>query len=118
MSAALPRLKVEPIPAGPNPPPVEPTAEGASDPVSDLLNRTGENGEGGAVAIPPASDGSAESPAEREDRLEHERFERDRDAAFSGPPRGPYGPPQPRPEGAYSPRDRDALDRLTRGPPN
>ncbi|MBE7218450.1 MAG: PBP1A family penicillin-binding protein [Caulobacteraceae bacterium] len=46
MAAALPRLAVGPIPAGPNPPPATAPVD---DPVADLLNRTGENGEGATL---------------------------------------------------------------------
>ena len=59
MSAALPRLAVGPIPAGPNPPPV---AEPQSDPVGDLLNQTGENGEGDPLvggSVPAEGDDAA-----------------------------------------------------------
>ena len=113
MSAALPRLKVASIPSGPDAPPAAPAEEGTSDPIADLLSKTGENGEGGKVALPQPADPNAETFAERQDRLKRERFERERDAAMGVPPRAPV--PPPRPDGAYSPRDRDALDRLTRG---
>ncbi len=62
MSAALPRLAVGPIPAGPNPPPV---AAPVDDPVADLLNRTGEDGEGDP--IPGADAAPADDPGARRD---------------------------------------------------
>jgi penicillin-binding protein 1A len=118
MSAALPRLKVAPIPAGPDAPPNADGAATTADPIADLLNKTGENGEGGALT-PAGADPGAETPEERQDRLDRERFERERQSAFGLPP-APARPAPPRPasDGVYAPRDRDALDRLTRGPPN
>ena len=59
MAAALPRLKVGPIPGGAAPP----TAAPSDDPVSDLLNRTGENGEGDALT---GGDPSATAPGDTE----------------------------------------------------
>ena len=53
MAAALPRLAVAPIPAGPNPPPATAPVD---DPVADLLNQTGENGEGAPVTGGAARD--------------------------------------------------------------
>ena len=47
MADALPRLAVGPIPAGPNPPAASAPVD---DPVSDLLNRSGEDGEGDPLA--------------------------------------------------------------------
>lgn len=105
MTAALPRLKVASIPDGPNAPPEAPPP-GSDDPIGDLLSRSGQDGEGAAVAVPP--------PTDRSDGVsERERFDRERDAAFGPPMRGP-----PRGDPSYSPRDRDAMDRLTRAPAN
>ncbi|CAN5186390.1 penicillin-binding protein 1A [soil metagenome] len=109
MSAALPRLKVAAIPAGPDAPPQAADAAGSEDPITELLKKSGENGEGGAVAL-PGGEGD-ESPAERQDRLDRERFDRDRDSAFGRPPA-----PARAPDSGYAPRDRDAIDRLMRGP--
>ena len=67
MSAALPRLAVGPIPAGPNPPPA---AEPQSDPVGDLLNQTGENGEGDPLvggSVPADGDGEGAGPDRSDD---------------------------------------------------
>ncbi len=112
MSAALPRLKVAAIPAGPDAPPQAAEAAGSEDPINDLLKKSGENGEGGAVAL-PASSGD-ETPAERQDRLDRERFEKERDAAIGPAPKPPA--PARAPDAGYAPRDRDAIDKLMRGP--
>ena len=47
MAAALPRLAVGPIPAGPGAPSAQAPVD---DPVADLLNRSGEDGEGDPLA--------------------------------------------------------------------
>ena len=106
MGAALPRLKVMAIPSGPNAPPETAAPEGTEDPIADLLNKTGENGEGAQVAVPQPADTGA-------DRAERDRFDRERDAAFGQPARGAAQPRQGD-EPVYTQRDRDALDRLTR----
>ena len=98
MSAALPRLRVAAIPGGPNPPAAAPVSD---DPVADLLNRTGENGEGDEV-VAGAPRPPAPAPIDRSD----DRLPPDPD--YAQPP-GPYGrgarrPPAPSDDDQDAPR--------------
>ncbi len=84
MSAALPRLRVGQIPAGPGA--AAPEAAN-SDPIADLLNTTGQNGEGEELT------GGAPAPADPAPV----------DEEPAAPPRDPYGRPlrRPAPSPAY-----------------
>ena len=97
MSAALPRLRVAGIPSGVDPPAAAPVAD---DPVADLLNRTGENGEGGEV-VGGAPRPPEPAPIDRSD----DRVPPDPD--YASPP-APYVRPARRPPPPADDADDDA----------